>query len=96
MKIKALKSRQEFQEMKDDMSIEIDNLMINYEEFTKSVSPNHWRSTEFHFTNLKKLKDEIQRFGPLKPEDLEDEWIRDQVLTDEEKDFYKTINNYNL
>ena len=96
MKIKALKSRQEFQEMKDNMSIEIDNLLKNYEEFTKSVSPDHWRTTGFHFTNLKKLKNDIQRFEPLKDKDLEEEWIRDQVLTDEEKEFYKTINNYNL
>ena len=37
----------------------INSLMEEYGAFTKTVSPKNWRTTGHHFTELRKMKDDI-------------------------------------
>lgn len=91
--MKALKTKQEYELMKSEMSMEIDNFLKKFDEFIRSTSPNYWRTTGSLYTKIKNFKDyELKNIEPLSKKDLEQEWVRDEVATEEEKKAAK----YNL
>jgi hypothetical protein len=53
--------------------------MEEYEKFTKTVSPKNWRTTGHHFTELRKMKDDIVNFSELTEKEKENEWVRKQI-----------------
>lgn len=94
--MKYVKSKKEYDKLKNDMIDQIEDLMKNYEEFSKSTSSKYWRNTGTHFTELRGMISDIEHFEPITMKDLDNEVIRDQVLTDEEKELYNATKNYNL
>ncbi|HLO91534.1 MAG TPA: hypothetical protein VK172_10260 [Lentimicrobium sp.] len=48
-----------FEERKAKILKDVENLLDDYDAFTKSVSPKHWRTTGHHCAELRKIKDEI-------------------------------------
>ena len=38
----------------------VGKLIAEYDEFSKTVSPQDWRLTGHHFTELRKMKEEIE------------------------------------
>lgn len=94
--MKALKTRQEYDLMKDKMSSEIDNFLSKFDVFIRSTSPDYWRTTGTLYTTIKNFKDELKRLKPLTDKHLEQDWIRDEVLTDEEKELWNNSKKYNL
>lgn len=94
--MKILKTRKEYDLMKDELSTEIDNFLSKFDVFLRSTSPNYWRTTGTLYTNIKNFKDEIKNIKPLTIDELEQEWIRTQVLTEEEEEEWNTQKKYNL
>jgi len=94
--MKAIKSKKEFKLMKDEISKKLDDFIESYDIFIKSVSPNYWRTTGNNYRDLISIKKEISRFEPLKMSHLDSEIVRDEVLTDEEKELYITTKKYNI
>lgn len=93
---KAIKSEKEFQQMKDEFAIKLDDFIRSYGEFTNSVSPQNWRVSGSYYAKLKDLKIVMQSFKPLEMKDLEYEYVRDEVLSDKEKELYNNSIKYNL
>jgi predicted esterase YcpF (UPF0227 family) len=54
-----------FSDEKDEVLNLINSFMEEYEKFTKTVSPKNWRTTGHHFTELRKMKDDIVNFSEL-------------------------------
>lgn len=54
-----------FDKMKDSLELKIKNLLSVYDNFTKNVSPKHWRTTGHHYTELKKILGEINNFTEI-------------------------------
>jgi len=96
MEYANVKTIKEFQKLKGDIEKQLVDFMKNYDQFIKSVAPSHWRTTGTHYHHLRDLKGDLKYFTPVQLKDLEHEMVRDQVLTDEEKDFYNTAKKYNI
>ena len=92
----AVKSKKEFQKMKDSISKKLDNFIKSYDVFSSSVSPINWPTSGHYYTELKKMKQNIQYLQPITNKDLEQEWVRDAIMTDEEKELYNNSKKYNL
>lgn len=92
----VVKSNKEFQRMKDNISKKLDNFIKSYDVFSRSVSPINWRTSGHYYSEVKKLKLNIQEFNPITNKELEQEWVRNAVMTDEEKELYNNSKKYNL
>lgn len=57
----------------------IDSLIEEYEKFTKTVSPKNWRTTGHHYTELRKMKEDIGYFLELTEKEKENEWVRKEI-----------------
>ena len=57
----------------------INSFMDEYENFTKSVAPKNWRFTGHHFSELRRMKEEIHFFSEITKKDKENEWVKEQV-----------------
>jgi hypothetical protein len=68
-----------FSDEKDKVINMINSLMEEYEKFTKTVSPENWRTTGHHFTELRKMKEDIVNFSELTEKEKENEWVRKQI-----------------
>lgn len=64
---------------KDKMIDIINSFMEEYEKFTKTVSSKNWRTTGHHFTELRKMKEDIVNFSELTEKEKENEWVRKQI-----------------
>lgn len=60
-----------FSEKKTNIVDMINKLMEEYEIFTKTVSPKNWRTTGHHFTELRKMKEDISFFSEITNKDDE-------------------------
>jgi len=96
MLLKYIKTKEEFQVIKDEMDQKVVDFMKSYDTFTRLTSPKNWRTSGHHFSELRKLKDEIKEFEPLKLKDLDNEHVRDSIMTDEEKEIYKNSKKFNI
>lgn len=94
--MKALKTRQEYELMKDKMSKDIDDFLLKFNEFITSTSPSYWRTTGSLYTDIKNFKDKLKEFEPFTAKNLENDWFFDQVATEEEKKLKKSQDKYNL
>lgn len=68
-----------FSDEKDKVVNMINSFIEEYEKFTKTVSPKNWRITGHHFTELRKMKDDIVNFSELTKKEKENEWVRKQI-----------------
>jgi len=68
-----------FSDEKDKVIDMINLFMEEYEKFTKTVSPKNWRTTGHHFTELRKMKEDIVNFSELTEKEKENEWVRKQI-----------------
>lgn len=64
-----------FSDEKDKVIDMINSFMEEYEKFTKTVSPKNWRTSGHHFTELRKMKDDIVNFSELTEKEKENEWV---------------------
>ena len=55
----------DFNEQKSYIIEELNEFKDNYEIFTKMVSSKNWRSTGTHFTQLRQMIQDIQRFSEI-------------------------------
>jgi hypothetical protein len=92
----VVKSNKEFQRMKDNITKKLDNFIKSYDGFSRSVSPNNWRTSGSYYSKFIDLKHDIQNFQPITNKELEQEWVRDAIMTDEEKELYNNSKKYNL
>ena len=92
----VIKTKKEFQLMKDEMIQKVDSFLKDFHDFTSSVSPNNWRTIGSYYQELKKFKEDIPFFEPISKKDLEQEWVRYEVMTEEEKEIYKTSKKMNI
>lgn len=72
-------SASSFSDQKESLINMIDSLMQEYDTFSKSVSPKHWRTTGSHFTELRKMKSDLSNFSELTEKEKENEWVRKQI-----------------
>jgi hypothetical protein len=91
-----IKTRAEYDKMKIDILKKIDNFIYDYNEFTRKTNSKYWRVCGELSAELNNIKGEIPRFKPLNSKELSQSWIRDEILTDEEKIEYENIIKYNL
>lgn len=94
--MKFVLTPKEFQEKKEEFKSKIDKFTSDYHEFTRYVSPSNWRTVGGHQVEIDQLKHHVDKATPLKSKDLEQDWVRDQVLNDEEKEEWNAMKKYNL
>ena len=61
--------RMTFDNRKKDLKHKISDILRIYDEFTKDVSPKHWRTTGHHYTELKKILEEVENFTEMTEEE---------------------------
>lgn len=85
MRIKKFKdpSDDEFDQSKEDFVISqkstlraLDNLVNEYNDFLEDVSPKHWRLTGHHFSELRKMIEEIKELTPITKAEKEIDWVK--------------------
>jgi len=86
----------EFKKHKEDFSKEIDKFLNKFDDFTRKISPSDWRIGSKIYNDLKNYKKEIPNFKPLEDKHLEQDFIRQEILTPEELEFYNATKKYNL
>jgi len=69
-------SRDDFDMCRRTINSLLDDIIVEYEDFTNDVSPKHWRSTGHHLTLLRNIKEEIENFTPITIEEKNLEWVR--------------------
>ena len=62
-------SSDSFEIEQEKLISEFDNLYHLYNEFSKRVSPKHWRITGAHFTEMRKMMNEIPKFTEITAEE---------------------------
>jgi len=92
----VIKTKKQFELMKSEMIKKIDDFMKNFNDFSRSISPDDWRSVGKYHSELKKFKEDIPYYNPITKKDLEQEWVRYEVMTEEEKEIYKTSKKMNI
>jgi len=55
-------SQEEFEQEKNIIINNINDLINSYDELTKHVSPKYWRSISYHFSNLKELRNDVRHY----------------------------------
>jgi hypothetical protein len=85
-----IKKFEAFDQSKDDFEIGkksvlqlLNQLIEEYEDWSNDVSPSSWRLTGHHITELKKMKEEIERVNPISIEEKENEWVKEQRFKDD-------------
>lgn len=91
-----IKTQSEFDEMKKEFTQKIDSFLIDFNEFTRHLSSKYWRSSGNIFSKLTQYKNRMKEFTPITMKELQHDWVRDEVLTDEEKELWNTSNKYNI
>ena len=87
----------EFEEKQKEILNKLDSFIKSYDEFTKKVNSKYWRRTGAHYSELKQMISDIKEFEPLKMSELEkDEWVRDALFTDKEKELWDETKKFNL
>lgn len=70
---------QDFEGQKVEMLEKLKEFMHDYEVFSLRVSPKHWRTTGHHFTELRKMQNDIPEFTHILPKERENEWVKDDL-----------------
>ena len=68
----------DFELGKKSVLLSIDNLIEEYTDFINDISPTHWRMIGNHFTNLNKMKEDIERFNSISEKEKENDWVKEQ------------------
>lgn len=76
----------EFQKRREDIINQLKVLIENYNEFTKMISPEHWRSSGHIYTELKKIESQIVKWKKISKEQLDNKWVRKSLGLDEDED----------
>lgn len=90
-----IKSPDEFQKMKEDVIDKVDAFLDSYDKFTKQLSPSCWRSSGDYFS-IQALKNDIDNFKQCTQKDVDNEYFRKEVMTEEEKEKYNREKKYNI
>jgi hypothetical protein len=61
----------DFKTQKEIIKSKLEQIIQEYDEFTKNVSPKHWRTCGEHYTNLKKTLNSIDRYSEITSEEKE-------------------------
>lgn len=69
-------SKEDFEIGKRSVLSILEELMAEYDDFTKDVSPQNWRATGSHFTLLREMKSEIEEFIPISVEEKESDYVK--------------------
>ncbi len=64
---------------KEKLVNKLNVILDEYDKFSKKVSPKHWRLTGTHFTQLRIIQEEIQKFSEISDEEKESEWVKEQL-----------------
>ena len=92
--MKFVKTPEEYEKLKNNFSKKIDKFLKDYNDFLNYTSPYYWRSSLYG--NIEEYKNTIQNFKPITMKELEDGMIRNQVFNDEQKEYWNTLNKYNI
>jgi len=68
-----------FREEKIEIIQGIESLLKQYENFTKSVSPKHWRTTGTHYTNLKQMQEDLVTMTEMTQKEKEIPWVKNEL-----------------
>ncbi len=56
------------------------NLFIReYEEFTKEVSSQNWRTTGHHITSMKNFSSEMENLKQISEEEKNNDWVKEAI-----------------
>lgn len=72
-------SKSTFLDDKENILNIIDSLISEYDKFTKTVGPKHWRTTGSNFVELKKIKKDIKGFTEISDKDKDSDWVKKQL-----------------
>lgn len=93
---KYLKSKKEFDKMRNEFENKLDNLIKDFDSFSKFTSPKSWSETGTIFKDLKHAKFRLKELVPSTIRDLRSTHVLNQILDDEDKEYLKSIKKFNL
>ena len=70
----------DFDTLRKGVLNKIDSLIREYEDLTNEVSPNNWRTTGHHLSELRKMKEDIVRFKEISEQEKEIDWVKQSRL----------------
>jgi hypothetical protein len=73
------KSAGTFSDKKNNMLTKLDSLISEYDSFSKEVSSKYWRITGHHFSELRKMRENITTFTFLTKEEKLNTWVNDSL-----------------
>lgn len=68
-----------FKDEQKHLIAELQKLMDTYEELTYKISPKHWRTTGTHFSELRKMKEEILEMTKITTKEKENPFVKEQL-----------------
>lgn len=69
-------SKEDFELCKKTVLRLLDDLLVEYEDFTNDISPTKWRTTGHHITQLKQIREDIEEFIPISIEEKDLDWVK--------------------
>lgn len=66
----------DFEGQKEEILKKLDDFMHDYEVFSLRVAPKHYRITGHHFTELRKIQNDIPEFTEITTKDRGNPWVK--------------------
>jgi len=68
-----------FAQKKIEIQAKLGEVLREYTNFTKDVSPKHWRSTGKHYQSILTAMNDIPRYEQISDKDLENDWVKKEL-----------------
>ena len=72
-------TNEEFEKRKSDIKNQLKILCKDYDEFTKMISPKHWRESGHYYAEISKISNLIDGWKKVSHKELENEWVRKNI-----------------
>jgi len=53
-------------------------LTEEYDEFLYDIAPTHWRTTGHHYSELRRMKEDVEEFTAISPDEEQIDWVKKQ------------------
>jgi hypothetical protein len=79
-----------FTDKKQNILTNLENLINQYDDFSKSVDSKHWRITGHHFTDLNRIYQEFKEFTEISEKHKENSINRTLIYKEDAQMYYFT------
>lgn len=78
-KTEPIAHKSNFEEEKSKIIEDLKKFMDDYSDFLTTVSPDYWRSSGHHYSELNKMIEDINRFKEITEEESKRDWVDKEI-----------------